>query len=796
MRDLGYSIERLSAGQEHFSANLAVLFVIRGEAGIFCQGDSLTMRTGDIFLVNPGVIAEVSAAREALAGVAEFSSGLLKRLLKEKEVILFADSARDRTGNYEDLREILRELTKRYIAGDHLTEAETYSLLLQLLDRLIEGHRMNLEDQQAAGSGSDPRMPEIMRYISSNIGGEINLSELAARMFVSASTLSRTFRKETGMYFADYITRLRVRNSIPALRYSDQNLTQIAISNGFSNSAAFTRAFRKVVGMTPSAYRTAHQEKAREEMDKKREEEENIRNELLQEGYLQASREEVETAVVDAGKEGKLLTPVWSKMVNGGDVYLLTQANIQFHALYLQEHLHIRYVRMWNVFSEKLMITDGSGRESCNFDIVHQALDFLVQHQLKPWIDLARRPDAAIIKYGQEVYFRDEYIRFESRKAWEQCFEEFLWDCIERYGIAEVSTWGFELSHENMHPEEETALYQDPRYSFEEVWRYVCRTLHEKLPEARFGGIGASIFRDREYLKRFLNMCRREGCLPQFFSFVLFPVDMALMHHTTDMYGEKTIDQEAVRQARSLMAECGIGNIPLALTEWNLTIMNRTVVNDSCMRAAYIASRTAKLWDKLDVMSIMSVSDWISSYTDTRGVVNGSIGLLTKDTIGKPAFFAIGLMNKLGGEFVQRGEHYLASRDGRGELYILCFHPYLFLPRAENIKKLPMKEQFEQLNVPGSKMLKLEFQIDGLRSDQDYVVKKRILNDEHGNLLHEWGKFHYDEHLTREEVKYLQAVTQPGIEMERMRTGEDRKLKFSLALEPQEVDLVHIYPRR
>ena len=173
----------------------------------------------------------------------------------KKSLMLYADSARDSLRSYQDLREILQQMTAEYILHSHKTCASMESLMLKLLDCLIENYQLGQGQIEADENDSDARMQQIMQYIINHIQDEINLSDLAAEMFVSTSTLSRVFKKCTGMYFADYVMRLRVRSSLGLLRNSDQNLTQIAMNCGFSTSAAFNRSFKKVTGMIPSEYR-------------------------------------------------------------------------------------------------------------------------------------------------------------------------------------------------------------------------------------------------------------------------------------------------------------------------------------------------------------------------------------------------------------------------------------------------------------------------------------------------------------------------------------------------------------
>ena len=239
-------------------------------------------------------------------------------------------------------------------------------------------------------------MIRMRECIINHIHDEISLSDLANEMFVSTSTLSRIFKKSTGMYFADYVMRLRVRTSLGLLRTSEQNLTQIAMNCGFSTSAAFNRSFKKVTGMMPSEYRKKYQVTVESEEQETKDELE-IREELKRKGYQfsrQDNRKEYELNLSELSPSS--YKQVWSRCVNVGSLYELSRANTQFHVVYLQEHLHYKYIRLWNVFSEKMMVSDGKTLGQYNFDLINQVLDFMVVHHLKPfsWIwgeDLIRR---------------------------------------------------------------------------------------------------------------------------------------------------------------------------------------------------------------------------------------------------------------------------------------------------------------------------------------------------------------------------------------------------------------------
>jgi len=96
-------------------------------------------------------------------------------------------------------------------------------------------------------------------YINKNLDKEIDIDELAARVFLSHSGLIWKFKKELGTTPSHYI-------SIQRLRYAKQLLlnnpnytvTQISELCGYCNPFYFTNRFREYSGMSPSEFRRFH----------------------------------------------------------------------------------------------------------------------------------------------------------------------------------------------------------------------------------------------------------------------------------------------------------------------------------------------------------------------------------------------------------------------------------------------------------------------------------------------------------------------------------------------------------
>ena len=75
---------------------------------------------------------------------------------------------------------------------------------------------------------------------------------------LSASYLSRLFKKELGISISDYILEKKIEKSENLLKYSDYSLVDIANYLAFSSQSHFIQTFKKAVGITPNKYRNQY----------------------------------------------------------------------------------------------------------------------------------------------------------------------------------------------------------------------------------------------------------------------------------------------------------------------------------------------------------------------------------------------------------------------------------------------------------------------------------------------------------------------------------------------------------
>jgi AraC family transcriptional regulator len=106
-----------------------------------------------------------------------------------------------------------------------------------------------------ANSEYTQRINRVIDYIRENLDRQVKLEELAKVACFSEFHFHRIFGAVSGETLNNFTNRLRLEKAARLLRYSDRNLTDIALDCGFSSSATFSRAFRSGYDTSPRQFR-------------------------------------------------------------------------------------------------------------------------------------------------------------------------------------------------------------------------------------------------------------------------------------------------------------------------------------------------------------------------------------------------------------------------------------------------------------------------------------------------------------------------------------------------------------
>jgi two-component system response regulator YesN len=99
---------------------------------------------------------------------------------------------------------------------------------------------------------------QMIDYVNAHFRSDISVQQLARRFAINPSYISQLFRKELGETFTEYLTRLRIQYACRLLRDTELTINELAEKSGYSDYFYFSRVFKKMLGMTPSQYRSSH----------------------------------------------------------------------------------------------------------------------------------------------------------------------------------------------------------------------------------------------------------------------------------------------------------------------------------------------------------------------------------------------------------------------------------------------------------------------------------------------------------------------------------------------------------
>jgi AraC family transcriptional regulator len=98
-------------------------------------------------------------------------------------------------------------------------------------------------------------LTDAIDYIEANLSNEFTLEDVAVACYSSLSGLKKLFAYAFHHGLKEYISKRRMTHAAHDLLYTDQSVLEIAMKYQYNSPEVFTRAFSKVWGTNPSAFK-------------------------------------------------------------------------------------------------------------------------------------------------------------------------------------------------------------------------------------------------------------------------------------------------------------------------------------------------------------------------------------------------------------------------------------------------------------------------------------------------------------------------------------------------------------
>lgn len=221
--------------------------ILSGEGKVFVKNKILPFSGSAVFFIDGGVLHYICPEpgthylRNKLIFDKALANDTLSPLLKEG-YLYRAPS-----------QEAALEADRRF-AELHALHARHESPLL-LLSRVFELLHFCTAQMDEGGSKYRGTVADVVRFVHEHLSEGITLADVAQALHVNKHYLCRLFKRETGMTVGEYINSARIAKAKHLLRTAEESVSFVAAESGFNEPSAFTKSFKKEVGMTPTAYK-------------------------------------------------------------------------------------------------------------------------------------------------------------------------------------------------------------------------------------------------------------------------------------------------------------------------------------------------------------------------------------------------------------------------------------------------------------------------------------------------------------------------------------------------------------
>jgi len=122
------------------------------------------------------------------------------------------------------------------------------------LELVVAARFSRITDALARSPRRSPALTAAIGFVKSNFGGLVTLELAADAVGLSPNRLSRLFVDETGRGFSDYLIDYRIERAKELLSMPGASIKQVSAACGYPDPNYFSRLFKKVTGLTPTAF--------------------------------------------------------------------------------------------------------------------------------------------------------------------------------------------------------------------------------------------------------------------------------------------------------------------------------------------------------------------------------------------------------------------------------------------------------------------------------------------------------------------------------------------------------------
>lgn len=218
-----------------------------------------SIKSGQGFLIFPGQITTYYADEKLPWEYVwiEFDG------LKVKEILQLTELSPDTPVYRSHSKDLKEHLLNEMLYIVHNAEESPFHLIGHLylfLDHLIQSSKRS--NSAPSSKMSDYYIKEAIHYIEQNFQNNISIEEIASVCGINRSYFGKIFKKALGRSPQEFLMNYRMLKATELLKLTSLSIAEIGSAVGYENQLHFSRAFKRIYGISPREWRNSQKKES------------------------------------------------------------------------------------------------------------------------------------------------------------------------------------------------------------------------------------------------------------------------------------------------------------------------------------------------------------------------------------------------------------------------------------------------------------------------------------------------------------------------------------------------------
>ncbi len=358
------------------------------------------------------------------------------------------------------------------------------------------------------------------------------------------------------------------------------------------------------------------------------------------------ARPETENIIIETQAPSHPFPHFWEQIFGSGRAILSLRESYRRDLGIMKAATDIHYVRFHAIFDDETGVyeEDAAGHPVYNWSYVDQIYDGLLDHGVRPFIELSFMPSKLAASLRPHAFwYKPLPSPPKSYAKWEDLVYNFARHLVNRYGAEEVAEWYFEVWNE---PNIDFWTGEPKQATYFELYDHAARAIKRVNPRLRVGGPATA---QAAWVSDMIAHSVQANAPLDFVSTHVYANDTS-----QDVFGthqdvpRSEMVARAVSKVHEEVKNSKRPDLPIYWSEYNASYKTEIEVTDSTFMGPWLANNI-RLCDGLTT----SMSYWtFSDVFEEQGVVKtpfyGGYGLIAEGQVPKAAFNAFAMLHRLG----------------------------------------------------------------------------------------------------------------------------------------------------